>query len=55
MIEGRHFKDAGERRRTVAKAIDRYIKEEVPRKAWWRRDARYQPALVEKTGSAACA
>jgi integrase len=32
MIEGRHFRDAGARRRTVAEAIDRYMKEEVPRK-----------------------
>jgi integrase len=32
MIEGRHFKDAAARRRTVGEAIDRYVKEEVPRK-----------------------
>jgi integrase len=46
MIEGRHFRDAAARRRTVAEAIDRYIKEEVPKKRsgtmhrshlpWWR-------------------
>src|SRR5688572_11998031 len=32
MIEGRHFRDAAARRRTVAEAIDRYMEEEVPRK-----------------------
>jgi integrase len=32
MIEGRHFRDATARRRTVAEAIDRYMDEEVPRK-----------------------
>jgi integrase len=46
MIEGRHFKDAAARRRTVAEAIDRYMEEEVPRKRsgtmhrahlpWWK-------------------
>ena len=46
MIEGRHFRDAAARRRTVAEAIDRYIKEEVPKKRsgtmhrahlpWWK-------------------
>jgi hypothetical protein len=29
MVEGRHFKDAAARRRTVAEAIDRYLEEEV--------------------------
>lgn len=48
MIEGRHFRDAGSRRRTVAEAVDRYMKEEVPRKRggggmhaaslpWWKK------------------
>ena len=33
MIEGRHFRDAAARRRTVGEAIDRYMEEEVPRNA----------------------
>jgi integrase len=46
MIEGRHFKDAAARRHTVADAIDRYIREELPQLKshkgranqlqWWR-------------------
>src|SRR5205807_2288810 len=32
MIEGRHFRGAEARRRTVAEAIDRYVEEEVPKK-----------------------
>lgn len=36
MIEGRHFRTAEARRRTVGAAIDRYIEEELPKK----RDAR---------------
>jgi integrase len=48
MVEGRHFKDAAGRRRTVAEAIDRYVEEEVPNKRgggemhaiclrWWKK------------------
>lgn len=46
MIEGRHFRTAESRRRTIADAIDRYIQEELPKKRdgnmhraclpWWR-------------------
>jgi integrase len=46
MIEGRHFRSADARRRTVADAIDRYTLEEMPRKRngqmhkvclpWWK-------------------
>lgn len=45
MIEGRHFRSAEARRRTLAQAIDRYVLEELPKKrgamhgnhlAWWR-------------------
>jgi integrase len=47
MIEGRHSRDARQRRRTVGEAIDRYMEEEVPRKrggggmhsaclSWWK-------------------
>jgi integrase len=46
MIEGRHFRTAEARRRTVAQAIDRYVLEELPKKRagnmhrnnlpWWK-------------------
>jgi integrase len=46
MIEGRHFKNAAARRRTLAEAIDKYIAEELPKKKsgenhrsalpWWK-------------------
>lgn len=45
MIEGKHFRNVEARRRTVAEAIDRYVREELPKKidnspagrlAWWR-------------------
>jgi len=46
MIEGRHFRNAEARRRTIADAVDRYTAEELPRKRhggmhavclpWWR-------------------
>ena len=46
MIEGRHFRNAESRRRTVGAAIDRYVAEEVPKKRngsmfaftlpWWK-------------------
>ncbi|MGC3982816.1 MAG: site-specific integrase [Steroidobacteraceae bacterium] len=46
MIEGKHFRTAEARRRSVAAAIDRYIEEEIPKKRdgsmhrvclpWWR-------------------
>ncbi len=46
MIEGKHFRSTESRRRSVAEAIDRYLKDEVPKKrdtiapksrlAWWR-------------------
>jgi integrase len=46
MIEGRHFRSVEARRRTVGEAIDRYLREEVPKKAdgstarvnlpWWK-------------------
>jgi integrase len=46
MIEGKHFRSTEARRRSVADAIDRYLREEVPKKrdkiapksrlAWWR-------------------
>jgi hypothetical protein len=32
MIEGKHFRSAEARRRTVAEAIDRYMAEELPKK-----------------------
>lgn len=48
MIEGRHFRSAEARRRTLADAIDRYTKEELPKKRadtmhryclpWWRKE-----------------
>jgi hypothetical protein len=47
MIEGRHFRNAEARRRTLAETIDRYVAEEVPKKRngrmyaftmpWWRK------------------
>jgi integrase len=47
MIEGRHFRTAESRRRTVAQAIDRYLLEELPKKRagnmhrnnlpWWKK------------------
>jgi integrase len=47
MIEGRHFRTAESRRRTVAHAIDRYLLEELPKKRagnmhrnnlpWWKK------------------
>jgi integrase len=47
MVDGRHFRDAEARNRTLAEAIDRYVLEEVPKKrdgrmhtvnlSWWRR------------------
>lgn len=46
MIEGRHFRTAESRRRTVAQTIDRYLEEELPKKRsgdmhriclrWWK-------------------
>lgn len=45
MIEGRHFRNVEARRRTVAEAIDRYLREELPKKRgstaranlpWWK-------------------
>lgn len=46
MVEGRHFKDAAGRKRTLAEAIDRYLDEVLPQKrdgsmyrftlAWWK-------------------
>ena len=46
MIEGRHFRSAEARRRTLGEAIDRYLEEEVPKKRdgrmhrftlpWWK-------------------
>src|SRR5882724_6026676 len=45
MIEGKHFRSLEARRRTVADAIDRYVREEMPKKSdtscagrlkWWR-------------------
>jgi hypothetical protein len=48
MIEGRHFRNAEARRRTLAEAIDRYVAEEVPKKRngqmyaftmpWWKKN-----------------
>ena len=48
MIEGRHFRTAEARRRTLTQAIDRYVDEEVPKKRngsmyaftlpWWKRN-----------------
>ena len=47
MIEGRHFRNAEARRRTLGEAIDRYLEEELPKKRngsthrsylpWWKR------------------
>jgi integrase len=42
MIEGRHFRHVGARRRTLAEAIERYLLEEVPKKA----DARTRTARL---------
>jgi integrase len=48
MIEGKHFRSAEARRRTVAEAIDRYVAEELPKKRagdmhrhnlpWWKKN-----------------
>jgi hypothetical protein len=32
MIEGKHFRSAEARRRSLAEAIDRYLKDELPKK-----------------------
>ena len=64
MIEGRHFRDAQQRRRTVAEAFDDYEKNELPEKRssamhasalkWWRAElgtvklANVTPKLLDK-------
>ncbi len=62
MIEGKHFRSTESRRRSVADAIDRYLKDEVPNKrdrvapksrlAWWKAELGHvklfevSPALI---------
>src|SRR5688572_26220114 len=51
MIEGRHFRNAEARRRTLAEAIDRYVADEVSKKRnggmyaftmpWWKKNLGY--------------
>jgi hypothetical protein len=50
MIEGKHFRSAEARRRTVAEAIDRYVAEELPKKRAG--DMHRQPSLVEEKSRA---
>lgn len=51
MIEGKHFRNAESRRRTVAESIERYLQEEVPKKRDGKMHQSILPWWNEKIGS----